>query len=252
MRPSADELERAARLFAALAKGSPPAQLESDAAALGLELVPVSQPDAWVLREKATEKRGRGLYAFRAGAGDILEVPHSFKDEMTREIGLALFAEGRFAMAAWNTVPRHYEENGQRVEADLAHLDHSYFMAFTRAVAETRPGSSILQLHGFDQGKRKSSAAADAELILSAGHRHPGERLRRKWQCLAGQFAGKVALYPETASELGGTTNAQAALLQGLGFDHFIHAEISRPLREALRDSSQLRGRLLACLHGGG
>lgn len=252
VRPSADELARASRLFGALAQGDRSAPLENDAAELDLELLRVSQPDAWVLREKATAKRGRGLYAFRAGGRDTLEVPHSFKDEMTREIGLALFAEGQFAAAAWNTVPRHYEENGRRVDADMAHLDQTYFMAFTRAVAATHAGDSILQIHGFDQGKRKSAAAADAELILSAGHGQPGERLRRQWQCLGARFGGKVALYPETARELGGTGNAQVAMLRGLRFDHFIHAEISRPLRETLRDSSRDRAQFLGCVQGGG
>lgn len=249
--PSAAELERVEKLFLALAQGAATATLEKEAAALEMEFIRVSSPDAWVVRETAGARRGRGLFAFRDGGlqnQGVLQVPHSFKDEMTREIGLALFAEGRFAAAAWNTVPRHYQHDGQRIDADMAHLDRTYFMAFTRAMAQAYAGGTILQIHGFDQGKRKSTAAAEADLILSAGHQNPPEQLRRKWRCLSGQFGNKVALYPETARELGGTTNAQVAVLKAMGFDNFIHAEMSRPLRETLRDSSSARAQILGCL----
>jgi hypothetical protein len=251
--PPVVELERVEKLFLALARGEAAAALEKDAAALDLELVRSVSPDAWVVREKDSARRGRGLFAFRDSPQkhqDVLQVPHSFKDEMTREIGLALFAEGRFAAAAWNTVPRHYNDNGQRIDADMAHLEHTYFMAFTRALAQTHASGTVLQIHGFDQGKRKSTAAADADLILSAGHENPPEHLRRKWRCLAGQFGAKVALFPETARELGGTTNAQVALLKTMGLNNFIHAEMSRSLRETLRDNSQARAQVLGCLQG--
>jgi len=253
--PSTSELERAEALFAVLAAGRMNADAAALAAALDLDIVRVANPDAWVVRELPAARRGRGLYAFRASPDgrDTLQVPHGFRDEMTREIGLALFAEGHFAAAAWNTVPRRYDEAGSTVDADMAHISATYFNAFTRAVARVRGSENIVQIHGFDQGKRKSAAAGAADLILSAGHRQPPQRLREKWQCLvrhAPLLGGAAALYPDSASELGGTTNAQLAALRDIGFDHFIHAEISRPLRLALRDDARRRAVLLDCLQG--
>lgn len=248
--PETDELERARRLFAAILAGQSPETLQREAAALDLEIVRTAEPDALVVIEKAGARRGRGLFAFREGDGDTLEVPHSFKDEMTREIGLALFAEGRFAAAVWNTVPRYAEFGGNRVNTDMAHLDATYFMAFTQAVAARRPQRNILQIHGFDQRKRKNAEAREADLILSAGHRNPPEELRRHQRCLNGGAAWKTALYPESSPELGGTTNAQAGWLLSNGFDRFIHAEMSRPLRETLRQDGAARRQLLDCLQG--
>ncbi len=242
---SSDELVHAQKLFVNLAREGKSPALQAEAAALALEILPAEAPNSWVVRETPEAKRGRGLFAFRAGVGsDVLQVPHSFKDEMTREIGLALFAEGRFAAAAWNTVPR--------TDADMAHREATYFQSFTQAMAELYPQGMVLQIHGFDQGKRKTQAAADVDLILSAGHSAPPASLRQKWRCLMQAFPGQVALYPETARELGGTGNAQGGLLRSLGFNGFVHAEMSRPLRSLLREDRATRAALLACLQAKG
>lgn len=246
--PTTAELAQAEQLFAALLAGSEAPELPEMAARLGFDLLQVAAPDARVMVEKADARRGRGLYAFRAGYLDTLQIPHAFKDEMTRDIGLALFAEGRFGAAAWNTVPRFYDQDGLRIDADMAHLEATYFNAFTRAVARARPQATVLQIHGFEQGKRKTGDAAAADLILSAGHAHPPESLRKRWQCLLRQTEVKATLYPETSRELGGTTNSQVAVLKSLGYAGFIHAEMSRPLRLALRDNALQRKNLLACL----
>lgn len=242
-----DELARAERLFDRLAAGSPPDALRAEMRALGL----VIERDGplVIVREREDARRGRGFYVFRDGARpDVLHVPHSFKDEMTRDIGLALFVEGNFAAAAWNTVPRRYERDGAQVDADVAHLPGTWFNAFVRATARAWPQGRSLQIHGFDPGKRRSEAGAEAALILADGTAVPDDALRRQRDCLASRLGRDVALFPDDVRELGGTTNVQGRTLRGLGYGGFVHIELSRSLRTALRDDAGARANLLTCL----
>ncbi|NMG32110.1 hypothetical protein [Aromatoleum evansii] len=245
--PDSDELARAERLFDRLTAGSPPDALRAEMRELGL----VIERDGplVIVREREDALRGRGFYVFRHGARpDVLHVPHGFKDEMTRDIGLALFAEGDFAAAAWNTVPRRYERDGAQVDADLAHLPGTWFNAFVRATARAWPQGRSLQIHGYDPDKRRTEAGADAALILADGTAVPDDALRRQRDCLASRLGRSVALYPDDVRELGGTTNVQGRTLRGLGYGGFVHVEISRSLRLALRDDPAARANFLTCL----
>lgn len=243
----ADELARAERLFGRLAAGTAPAALADEVRELGLAII--EDGPLVIVSERDDARRGRGLYVFRRDARpDVLQVPHGFTDEMTRDIGLALFAEGSFSAAAWNTVPRRYERDGTTVDADLAHLAPTWFNAFVRATARAWPQGRSVQIHGFEADRRKSGAGAAAALILADGTATPAEALRRQRDCLAAGLGQTVALYPDDVRELGGTTNAQGQVLRGLGYTGFVHVEISRPLRRSLRDDAARRAILLSCL----
>lgn len=247
----AEEVTRAEALFLRLAQGGDPAALAAEASQLAMTLDRVGA--LVIVRESNQAKQGRGFFVFRRDPApetraDVLLVPHGFKDEMTRDIGLALFHQGRFAAAAWNTVPRSYERNSVSVDADMAHLPGTWFTAFALAAARAWPTGQTLQIHGFDQGKRKSDAAAEADMILSNGTRTAGPQLRRQQQCLASALTRPVLLYSESMRELGGTTNVQGAALRELGYPGFVHIEMSRPLRQALRDDEATRAALLRCL----
>lgn len=245
--PGSDELARAERLFERLAAGSPPEALRAEMREL--DIVVERDGPLVIVREREDARRGRGFYVFRGNARpDVLHVPHGFKDEMTRDIGLALFAEGDFAAAAWNTVPRRYERDGVQVDADVAHLPGTWFNAFVRATARAWPQGRSLQIHGFDPGKRRSTAGADAALILADGTAVPDDALRRQRDCLASRLGREVALYPDDVGELGGTTNVQGRTLRGLGYRGFVHIELGRSLRLTLRDDAGARAHLLACL----
>lgn len=202
----------------------------------------------WLLREGAG-KTGRGVYLFRrAGALPLVwQAPHGFKDLDTDRLALALLREGRAVAATWNSVPRDGGRGGER-DADLAHLPESYLTAFSRAFVRVHPDGAVIQLHGFAPEGRKDRGAREADLILSAGHRYPGYRLRQVAACLGGKLPGAVRLYPDQARELGGTTNRIGRLLRELGLAGFIHGELSPALRRRLLDSSELRGAFLDCL----
>lgn len=245
--PDNRELERVEAVFLRLAKGVPPADIAADLSELALE----AERDGVlvVVRERGDARRGRGFFVFRQDARpDVLQIPHGFKDEMTRDIGAALFAEGNFSAAIWNTVPRHYDKDGARIDADMAHRPASYFNAFTRATARAWPQGQTLQIHGFDAGKRKSAAGADADMILSNGSRTPGDRLRHQTRCLSQALKQRIALYPDQVGELGGTTNRQGDVLRSLGYSGFVHIEISRELRNELRSSKETRSAFLRCM----
>lgn len=247
--PGVAEYDEARALFEAILAEQPNEAISARAASLDMIWEPLAGGNGiWLLREADSAHRGRGFLAIRHGGRGALQMPHSFKDEMTRDIGLALFLEGGFSVALWNTVPRHYEHEGETVMADMAHLDRTWFNAFTQAWAHLRPGISILQLHGFDSAKRKTAEAAAVDMILSSGERPAPFRLNQLRDCLQQTGLGKIGLYGNTLSELGGTTNAQIRLLHRLGGSSFVHMEISRNLRRQLRDDTDARAKLLACI----
>lgn len=248
VQPSADEAARAQVLFLRLLKGEAGEDIKSSWSALGFDLVDNAESGLTLLIEQPTQRRGRGFFAFKKGNVSALQMPHSFKDEMTREIGITLFQQGSFSAAAWNTVPRHFVLNGVLVDADMAHLTNTYFIAFSLAFAQRYPQGNILQLHGFEQGKRRNEAAKDAAAILSNGTRTPPPVLRDITRCLAKETGANILSYPYDVRELGATTNTIAAALRQEGFDKFFHLEMSRAFRADLKKNVALQKTLLQCL----
>ncbi len=216
MRRAPSELLEAERLFEDMILQ----RCEFDAlhrkwAALHFELISW-QADAadevWIVREAPGYRRGRGVYAIRPRPmlPLVIQAPHGFYDEHTREICADLAGQPEVAAAAWNTVHRSV--------VDTAHVQQHYFNAFTRAVAGALPGSVFVQLHGFTQAGRRTAAGASAEMIVSNGSHYP---TRFTWQVvhrIQDAFPDvAVRLYPSTVQELGATTNVQGAVVRGGG-----------------------------------
>lgn len=203
-----------------------------------------------VIREKSDARQGRGFYVFypESNGSTVLEAPHSFKDENTREIQLSLLAEGRFRAAAWNTVPRHYEQNGMKVDADMAHLQGTYFLAFSRAFASHLPAGKLVQLHGFARGKRRSGDGSDADMVVSSGSQVQTDTMLKLGRCLQGAELGKIRLYPTEIRELGATTNSIGNALRAQGHAGFVHIEMSAQTRLSLLNDKGERAKLLRCL----
>lgn len=195
-----------------------------------------------VLQEENTHKTGRGLYAIKMGGkAYLLQAPHSETDLYTGQIVAQLFSDYPFQAAAWNTVSRK--------QADMAHLSESYFQSFTQAFVESIPNGKVIQLHGFEQKKRKSADGQDADMIISAGIANPPDWVKKIAHCFKQSLSSyQIKLYPEDIQELGALTNAQNNLLQSLQYQSFLHIEMSKPLRETLANNAQLRQQFNMCL----
>jgi hypothetical protein len=242
-------------LFERLLRGEQGADIAEGLARIGFTLASVTLGGeaATVIREAAGQRTGKGLYVLRQGAGRptpvLLQAPHRFTDLDTGRIVARLLEEGGFLAAAWNTVPRWYEDGGVRIDADLAHVEVSHFNAFTRAFAKVHGRSRVIQIHGFERARRRSGAGAQAGVIVSSGTGRPGSASAEVARCLEGALTPeRVLLYPVDVKELGGTTNANAAALRELKFDGFVHIEVARELRIRLRDDEEARKTFARCL----
>jgi hypothetical protein len=177
----------------------------------------------------------------------LLQAPHAKNDRLTGDIVLEMMRESEFAAAALSGQSRFLrDEEGE--QTDLAHRSDGYFAAFSRAFIDTYADGVIAQLHGFEPGKQESTAAATADLIVSNGTRIPVREVLQLRDCLAGQIAGAVLVFPDDVGELGGTTNAIAAIVHDAGRGRFIHLEMSPGLRERIVGDGDLRRRFAGCL----
>lgn len=242
--PPPQELARAETLFErTVSRREAFAGLVAEWAALGFELRRVGEQDASiVLMESPGRRTGRGFYLFRDAPGPELaiEAPHAPSDLRTGDLALRLYRETRAAAAAWSTV--------HRKEADLAHLSASYFHSFSLAFARAFPTGRLVQIHGFDAEKPASGRDREAGVIVSNGTRQPGPPLRSSWQCLKRGFPNLVRLFPAEIGELGGTTNSQAEALSRIGYQGFVHLEMSRSFRGRLREDATAVATLAGCL----
>lgn len=213
--------------------------LAEEWAGVGFELSAVREEgeDLLLLRESASRIEGRGRYMFRRREESpviALQAPHADFDEHTGAIAKRLMIERRVHAGAWSTASRG--------EADLSHLANTCFQSFTEAFARRYPSGVILQLHGFDRNKRKLPAARDADLIVSGATRTPPRWVRSLAENVRKRMDRPTRLYPDEVDELGGTTSAQAKLLQQLNHDGFGHVEMSAELRDLLAKDRALRG----------
>jgi len=249
--PSPDELRQAEQLFQRAFAGRIEA---ADWAALGFRVERLTEQGGafTVIREAPDQRRGRGFYAFVDSpvSAPILQAPHALSDRYTGIIAVELFASGRFAAGAWSTAPRGYQDDDEDVDADMAHRPDSYFVAFSRAAAMSRPAKVVVQLHGFAADKRKTEAGRRAGAIVSASQRQPTPVAEEIARCLGGVFAEPVLLYPLQVKELGGLTNQIAQTLRTLDHFSFVHLELAQPLREQLHRDAEARQRFGTCLAG--
>ena len=242
--PQQAELEATEELFVRLLEGQDPMLLQA-----------IANKGGWILRSKRgagrsvvvvseipTGRRGRGLYAFFDQGRHALQAPHVPSDKLTGEILLRYGNDTLPRALAWNTVPRNV--------ADLAHLDGTDLIAFSRAFARVNPNEKILQLHGFDSKRRKTDAAEESAAIVSAGHSQPARELRDAVRCMKAKVDPASRLYGDDVQELGGTTNSVARALRAVGYRHFIHLELDLSLRERLLEDVKKRQALFNCLVG--
>jgi hypothetical protein len=227
----------AADVFRALEPGAPPRELRERAAAEGLELglARDAAGDVWVLREGEGRREGTGLYAFRPGGAPVcVQAPHTFFDEGTGPIALAVFADLRAGCLFVNTVHRYAPSSGGEHLADVAHAERTAFRAVTRGMLESVRWP-IVQLHGFgprgDVGRDVAAVVSDGASARREGA--PAARLR---EALAKRLApARVLLHGVDTGVLGGTTNVIGADAHRAG-GAFLHVELSAAARRRLFD----------------
>jgi hypothetical protein len=217
------------------------------------ELVPtkLGGAPAVAVCETPLHHRGGGVYFFRLGAVPrerLVQVPHSFFDLGTLEIGREL-AHATLARALFvNTVHRHQgakfsfaeEEDVGDAPADLAHQAQSFYQSLTLAALATLPQLQVLQVHGFADGAVVEYP--QAAVVVSAGAAPAGEAEAAR---VAGQLAtllgpDRVLLYPRDTHKLGARSNQQGRAVAQVPFATFLHLELSRSLREELLRSAGL------------
>ncbi|HKO94416.1 MAG TPA: hypothetical protein VJU61_24850 [Polyangiaceae bacterium] len=211
-----------------------------------------------LLVEQQDQRRGAGVVVLRQGTAQpwVIEVPHSFFDEGTLEIGLNAFAWSQARALLVNTVHRYRSLNGEAPDgseadedgaavSDVAHAEASFFLTAHAACVDGLGKVGVVQLHGFSD-----ASAPSADLVLSAAGSNadplPVER------ALERALDIRVAVYPTEIKKLGGTKNQQGRY-SITAARPFLHVEMSRSLRKRLNnDPDQLRRFVAALLGGGG
>ncbi len=239
--PPGPRLERlrslAADIVRGLSSGGPPRTLRDRAAADGLELVTARDAagEVWVLREAGGRREGTGLYVFRPGGAAVcVQAPHTFFDEGTGPIALAVFAGLRAACLFVNTVHRAAPSAAGDGLADAAHAGQTAFRAMTRGVLDAARWP-VAQLHGF-AGHDELGPGVAAVVSDGAAKRPEGAPAVRLRAALARRLApGRVLLYGVDAHALGATTNVVGADVRHAGHS-FLHVELSAAARRRLLD----------------
>jgi hypothetical protein len=205
-----------------------------DATFAGYEIVDVASAEGVVLvREREDARRGGGAYLVRLGSSSplMVQAPHTFFDQGTLELGWVLFRQVNARALFINTAHR-YRAAAKRADgsypADVAHASDSSFQAATLGALADPSIRVLVQLHGF--GQRDGAPAA----VVSTGASIAFDPLlARVARALGTALDARVDRFPDETSELGATTNVQAAAASNLG-RAFIHIELSGDTRALL------------------
>ena len=228
------EYQQAIGLFSSLLKeANLTTTQQHQLTALGLE-IRYHTPHLISIQSHASQGQGIFLIRYTPTAHRMLSLPHRFFDRHTGYIGYKLMRHHPYRAAAFNTLHRKV--------MDSAHTTQTLFNAFHIAFAKAFPKEAIYQLHGFD-----NHTIPTIDAIVSTTTPHPSTHTLAIAQCF--QSIGIPSrLYGTQIQRLGGTTNHQAHTLHRYGYQHFVHIEMSRPLRESLKRTSSSRDALSACL----
>jgi hypothetical protein len=195
--------------------------------------------DEWgqVLAEELQSRRGAGAFVLRTGAARplLIEVPHSFFDEGTLDIGLQAFVSSGARGLLVNTVHRYRvpiepadagAPGAGSSPSDLARAEASFFLTAHAACVDALLALEVVQLHGF-----ADAAVPAVDVIVSAaGSRADPVSAARALERALGI---RAAAYPTEIRVLGGTLNRQAKYSIAAG-GSFLHVEMSRSVRDQL------------------
>lgn len=217
---------------------------------------------AFVVRETFSQRKGGGIYIVRQGAVPrerIVQVPHSFFDVGTLEIGIALANAAQARALFVNTVHRYpsgkppalTDEDRDSSPSDLAHQDATFFQHLTRSALVTLPRLQVIQVHGFGDGAVPD--CTQAAVVVSPGAATAGmaeaARVTARLSAVFGR--DRVLLYPRDTRKFGAQTNAQGQLVARSAGATFLHLELSRRLRNQMQKDCALRRAFIAAVLGG-
>ena len=168
-----------------------------------------------------------------------LQIPHSFHDLHTADIGKLLCSGNFFESCMFNLYHRSHH--------DFTHTTNNIFNKFVKNLSATKSKFTIVQLHGFNAKTRKSEHISDTNLIISVNGRRPSNRIVRIINHSA-MKSWKTTIYGHNINILGGTKNKQLELLRDKDKATFIHMELSLKLRRKLLTSSGERKKFLEFL----
>lgn len=216
---------------------------------------------AIAVQEAANHRRGGGIYIIRRGPlprERIVQIPHSFFDIGTLEIGIELADAAQARALFVNTVHRYQggpppsrgDDEAEGSPADVAHQERSIFQGLTHAALETLPRVQLLQLHGF--ADRSLAECTNAEVVVSPGAAPAGAGEAAEVAGRLGALLGtdRVLLHPRDTQRLGGRTNVQGRAVATTGDATFLHIEMSRTLRNRLLRDPGLRRAFIAAVLG--
>lgn len=216
---------------------------------------------AMVVREPAGRRRGSGMYVLRLGQVPrerLVQIPHSFFDRGTLELGVELAHAAQARALFVNTVHRYQgcgplpsdDEGPGDAPADLAHQEQTFFQRFTSAALDVLPQPQVLQLHGFADGGVPE--CPHALVVVSPGAATAGAaeaaQVTERLAALLG--SDRVLLYPRDTHRFGAQRNAQGRLVAAEGRGSFLHLELSHSLRMRLLEDAALRGAFIAAVLG--
>jgi hypothetical protein len=201
----------------------------------------------FIVSEHKAHRSGSGFYVFRKnGNGVMLQAPHAFKDLNSGSLAIKLMQEGNYSGLALNTVPRKYKTISKEVDADVAHLSSSFFMAASIEFSRHFPQGQIIQLHGYNSDRREETK--NTSMIISPGSKSLMSPIIRQQSCLMQNLTPKVLVYPKDINLLGGTTNTIGQALRNFGYTGFRHFEMSLPLRKRMLKSRKSRDIFSQCI----
>jgi len=229
-------------------------------AGMALEAWTVDGARVWVVREPSNARRGGGIYVVRVGTGAaplLWQAPHVYFDRFTQSLAADAFFAARTGRGLFSNSLHRYQQSAdvkeRRIDnpADVAHNPDHLFQVATQAVIAVGP-ATIVQLHGFDGDSGDKGGGGDAEdddasraggadAIVSAGRKDGSTAASTAVaHAIADALHVVVARFPEDTRGLGGTSNVQGRLVDGVAGAGFVHVEMTLELRKALaRDGAR-------------
>ena len=183
---------------------------------------------------------GRGLFAVRLGrktAPLVVAAPHGWFDLNTGRMASDWFDDGYARVLVINTAHRYGGTEGERRDdADVAHSPDTAFQSMVLGASDGLSDPLVVQVHGFSERHGDFSAVvSDGETL------QPNTLVSDVADAVAAAVGGDVRRGYEVPL-LAATQNAQGRAVSGRG--RFVHIELSRDSRYALRGDDVVAKRL--------